>query len=49
MLKTSMSGTSKLAHARPEAAGPEPLARACAYLEAIGACVLIVGVAVLLV
>lgn len=48
MFKALIAGVAEMAHVRAEPAGGEQLSRACAYLEAAGACALIAVVAVLL-
>lgn len=48
MLKALLSGVADMAHGPIEPAEQEPVKRVCAYLEAIGGCLLIAIVAELL-
>jgi hypothetical protein len=48
MLKALISGGGERAHRQTETTDQEPLKRVCAYVEAVGACLLIGIVAVLL-
>ncbi|MCP3730794.1 hypothetical protein M9978_10165 [Sphingomonas sp. MG17] len=48
MVKALISGRADRAHRETETTEQEPLKRVCAYVEAVGACLLIGIVAVLL-
>jgi hypothetical protein len=48
MIKALIAGVAGIAHGPIEQTGHEPFTRTCAYLEAIGACALIICAAVLL-